>query len=1204
MPVSLMTFRTLADTFRHPPDDYGPVPFYWWAGETLDRERVAWQLDQLRRQGVLRTVVSYPHLPDGSCDRGDPLLFTPEWWDFFRWFLGACRERGMKAGFQDYCLLDPVLADIGRETADMEGGQLSCVAESVALRSIVRLVAEPGCRSVGAWAYRLVDGSADPSGAVDLSTQVRDGILEWTALEGKWLVALVFVRASPFDPLHPQAGRLMVERFYQPFVRECGDDLGTTLDMFFQDELDFGGRMPFWSGFLLDSFRHRMGYDLRPLLPALWHDLGPLTEKVRLDYSEVVAGCIEERFFEPVFRWHEARGILFGHDNSGRGRIAEGRAYYGDYFRAMRWFSAPGCDDPKLEGSRAFKGLKVNSSIAHLYQRPRVWLEAFHSSGWGSAPAEVIAALHEDFACGANVVNLHGLYYTTRGGWWEWAPPDFHFRQPYWMHCGPFNTYLTRTSWLLSRGVHRCQVAMVYPIAALDALAADPGPPGWVAHTGNERIATVESEDSSPEETAFGLGKYLFDHGSDFDFIDARSLASADTDGGELRAGDARYRVLVFPAMAAVRFAMLGRALDFVRAGGLVMAVGCLPRASERAGRKDPALTNMLVELFGSADDSGDCCKLHPGGGEAHYRINGHAGLLEIIRRVAPMPINASGPLHVLWRELDHGDLYFCSNPSDEPVVVRLDVGSSGTVAECDAWSGETLACGGSTGVARRLGPKEARIWIVGDCVGLECNKGFALDSLRVMVPLDGGWDSMIHPTLDNRFGDFKLPPTEGLIGPQARRFRHADETDDDPAWSAPDFDDTAWRESTFSFGPQLEFLGPLGPDEDPSGPEHAAAWQPYHFSRRWGIERDPFLTDWLSGPHGLKGRVPDEFLDFHCDRPGSVWYVRGTIFAPADGGHTLVTGARCIYQTWLNGEPVADQPVCREPGIHPRWKIPHYDCEPVTARVKLREGDNPFMMRLVQPEGQRARGFFAFDPDLADSVYPGLRWFRDPTAPRACLLADGNRKAIRFRLIAPPGVRELSFVTRGSATAWVDGRGIGLVATGETTDGCRRYRADLPDGDKGPRIIALRVVAPPDSHGGDALPEPVAFVCGDGRLPAGDWCAHGLAWYSGAVEYRRKLDLPEIPAGHAVLLDLGEVVASAEVRLNGDRVATLLAPPWRCDLTRLLRHGSNELSITVANTLANYYGAGIPTPYAFPSQTRSGLIGPVRLVTCPINPP
>ena len=291
---------------------------------------------------------------------------------------------------------------------------------------------------------------------------------------------------------------LAIDRLYAPFERECPDDLGKTLNLFFQDELDFGCRMPFWSNHLMESFLALKGYDLHPLLPALWHDMGPITEKIRLDFADVVTRRMEECYFKPVFRWHEERGILFGHDNCGRGRIAEGRAHYGDYFRTMRWYSAPGCDDPKLDGARAFKGLKVNSSIAHLYRRPRVWVEAFHSSGWGTTPADVVAAINEDFAYGATVVNLHGLYYSTRGGWWEWAPPDFHFRQPYWEHGGALNDYFTRICWLLSQGVHRCDVAIIYPIAALDAKPADPALSGVVAHMGNESIGNGESGPPQP----------------------------------------------------------------------------------------------------------------------------------------------------------------------------------------------------------------------------------------------------------------------------------------------------------------------------------------------------------------------------------------------------------------------------------------------------------------------------------------------------------------------------------------------------------------------------------------------------------------------------------------------------------------------------------------------------------------------------------
>ncbi len=80
-------------------------------------------------------------------------------------------------------------------------------------------------------------------------------------------------------------------------------------------------------------------------------------------------------------------------------------------------------------------------------------------------------------------------------------------------------------------------------------------------------------------------------------------------------------------------------------------------------------------------------------------------------------------------------------------------------------------------------------------------------------------------------------------------------------------------------------------------------------------------------------------------------------------------------------------------------------------------------------------------------------------------------------------------------------------------------------------------------------------------------------------------------------MLDLGDVAATAEVLVNGKLAGRLVAPPWRVDVTALVHAGQNDVVIRVANTLANHYSVGIPTAYAFPAQTRSGLIGPVRLL-------
>ncbi len=335
-------------TFLSPPVTHGPVPFYWWAGEALDRGRIAWQLDQLCEKGVRQTVVSYPHHSDGTNDSGDPKLFSPAWWDLFRWFLGECRQRRMTAGFQDYTLVEPLLMAIGRENPGMQGGQMSCDARRISGHENVRLDAEPGTLVIVAWAYPLENGVPRIDARISLVDGVCDGVLEWTAPAGDWFVALVFARLNAFDPLHPQSGPLAIDKLYAPFERECPGEVGKSLNLFFQDELDFGGCMPFWSNYLFDAFSALKGYDLDPVLPALWHDFGKLTEKIRLDFADVVTRRIEDCYFKPIFAWHEDRGTMFGHDNCGRGRIAQGRAHYGDYFRAMRWYSAPGCEDPKL----------------------------------------------------------------------------------------------------------------------------------------------------------------------------------------------------------------------------------------------------------------------------------------------------------------------------------------------------------------------------------------------------------------------------------------------------------------------------------------------------------------------------------------------------------------------------------------------------------------------------------------------------------------------------------------------------------------------------------------------------------------------------------------------------------------------------------------------------------------------------------------
>jgi hypothetical protein len=77
------------------------------------------------------------------------------------------------------------------------------------------------------------------------------------------------------------------------------------------------------------------------------------------------------------------------------------------------------------------------------------------------------------------------------------------------------------------------------------------------------------------------------------------------------------------------------------------------------------------------------------------------------------------------------------------------------------------------------------------------------------------------------------------------------------------------------------------------------------------------------------------------------------------------------------------------------------------------------------------------------------------------------------------------------------------------------------------------------------------------------------------------------------VELDLGSVVSTAEVWINGVNVGLKLSPPWVYDLSKAVREGDNSVEVLVYNTAANHY-TSIPTRYRGPIT--SGILGPVTL--------
>ncbi|MBN1417242.1 MAG: hypothetical protein JXP34_00610, partial [Planctomycetes bacterium] len=974
--------------FVSPPPGYGEVAFYWWLGDPLTKERIGWQLDRLAEAGgVSGLQVNYAHTDSGGRSYGltfpsDPPLLSEAWWDLFRWFVGECKRRGIAASLSDYTLAPPGQGwwtdEIIREDPDIAGSLLQ--AE-----------------------IRDAGGGADPDGPVDRLAKGEGPSIRWRAPDGAWKIVSVSARRVPLsiDPMNPKSGPKVVETFFQRFEDRLPGEGGKGLNFFFSDELDLGIGGRLWNDRFPAEFRRRKGYDILPELPALFVDIGPRTPKVRLDYSDVVVALSEEGFFRPLFEWHAARGMTYGCDHGGRGRnVTE----FGDYFRTQRWMTGPGNDSPGLSADIVKN--KVASSIAHLYERPRTWLEGYHSSGWGTSTAQLVDATLRNFVMGHNLLGLHGLYYTTHGGFWEWAPPCNHFRMPYWAHMGVFLRWSERLSYLLAQGRHVCDVAIIYPVAPVEA--------------GMDGDASVRA--------AFGLGEHLYKRGIDFDYMDFESLARARIDGVRIRVAGESYRVLVLPSMRAVRHSTIEKALEFRRAGGMVIGFGALPEASDRAGRDDPVLDAMVGEIFGG------------GGLVARKAEEVEEAISKAFPRdfaVASAPAGSPYPW-VLHRRIGPRDVYLVWNAARGSECFFR---AKGDVELWDPWTGRTrrlravAETADGTRIRMPLEACEGQIIVFGSArpasegAGAEAPEPRAGGEAPPPLALDGAWEFDLAPTMDNRWGDFRWPPSEGCIGAEARRFRHAQEAAADPGWETPGLDDARWEEVTCAFGPRFWKLGPLPDGADTSALEarlasldrldpgepvavdgKTYAWQPYAYSLRWGIEADPGHQ----GYHGLKEKVSDEFIGlgrlertatgsrFVREDGGSRTYLWTTVLADSPREARAIAGGLRPAAAWLNRAPIGSPP----------------------ARVRLSAGANPLLLRYDQP----GRGYFVVDAGAADERVDEDRpfsgsaswiWHPDRASPTPAFRR-------RFDIAEVPKTAALRITCDNGYSAFVNGSEVG----------------------------------------------------------------------------------------------------------------------------------------------------------------------------------
>ena len=631
-------------------DDAICSPAYFWMwNDRLDVQELCRQLDDMRAHG-LRNVCIHPvpkrFRPDFFHTDMEPDYLTPE---YLRVFAEVTRHAA-KLGMHSY------LYDEGGWPS---GGACGLVAkEDPSGRLAQRWLALGGDGNV-----RVNAGRYDFNGPAPYPSIVEKGTTE------KFL-ALTHAR----------------------YAAALGDELGSSVRIAFTDEPNAPSGWG-WTSDFADEFRRRKGYDLEPHLPELLRRKAYSAERVAeltIDYRDVMADLVVERFLAPVRDWCRAHRVLSGGHMNGENDPSLVAHYgHGSILRSLRAMDAPGVD---VIWRQAFPPDGDRPAVAPPF--PRYAASAAHQNGGRFAlsetfgifgdsvsPAQMKWLVDYQLVRGINTFVFGYLAQTNRGHWMTLFEPHSGPVTPYWDFQRPFFEYVERLCRELSRGRSAADAVVLYDVRGL-----------WAGGDWTKEAA------SAHRTVADALDRRQVD----YDFAEDRDLAAASvgTDG-TLSVGAAKYRTVVLPTFRWIDEKAAAKLAAFERAGGTVV------RGTD----------------------------------------------VSAVRRTLDVSGAGAADLRVMRRTDDARTLYFTHNEAMTSCVVKVTFPSAARVVRFDPsrdlW--ETVAEGGV--VEATYGPGETALYAEGE-VGksrMRRDQGSGIGDQGSGIRLEGPWT--IRPVVAHEAG-------------------------------------------------------------------------------------------------------------------------------------------------------------------------------------------------------------------------------------------------------------------------------------------------------------------------------------------------------------------------------------------------------------------------------------------------------------------
>ena len=553
---------------------------------------------------------------------------------------------------------------------------------------------------------------------VDVSDEITNRQLNCTVPEGHWKVMGFYLdpkaslgqgrKSGYVDYLDKKAVQTYISLVYQSHYDHLKPYFGNVLQITHFDEPAMHvtrGRA--WTPKFNEEFQAEYGYNPMKYYPALWYDIGPETKAIRNALWGFRAKLFSENYIKQLDDWCRAHNIMLsGHFD--QEEIDNPVPVNGDLMQMFKYEQVPGIDDIWWWG-RTNRGYKIVSSAAYNWDKPFLMAETYAAYRENMSPEIVYKVAMDQAAMGVNF-QVGAL------------PRD---KTP------ESDRFIGRLSYMLQHGKHVADIAILYPIASLQA---DYHFANWMEENVN---GDLNGPRKSKAEVAYAreggmvsqatdyidLGETIF-RGlrQDFTFLHPDVLQKrCIIEGNQLvldnKINRETYSVLVLPDCSTISVETARKLKAFYDAGGTLIATKRLANRSKEQG-ENAEVKNVIGEIFGLPEDKPWTAAFNrridefnvffvnrnEAGGRAYFMPDYTPEMIQTIMQEAiPVPDvkieepiwpvvlgrKYNGSLTYIHKIKDNRNIYFFANSSNKKVDTTVNLRGSVDVSVWNPMTGK-----------------------------------------------------------------------------------------------------------------------------------------------------------------------------------------------------------------------------------------------------------------------------------------------------------------------------------------------------------------------------------------------------------------------------------------------------------------------------------------------------------------------------------